>query len=101
LCQDLEIKNEPEMTIDPADESGAADGIAQAVDLKACVDQNILYRRVVDSFAGVILGQISRAYDRPGVRGIARSQEFPDTAREAGKKISTVVKQLCEEGVER
>jgi hypothetical protein len=101
LCQDLEIKNEPEMTIDLAEESGAADGIASAVDLKACADQNILYRRVIDSFAGVILGQVSRAYDRPAVGGVARSHEFAHTAGEAGKKISTVVKQLCEEGVER
>ena len=101
LRQDLEIKNEPETTIDLADECGAADGIAPPFNLKAGVNQGIFYRRVVESLAGVILGQVSGAYDGPVVRGIARSHEFANTAREAGKKISTVVEQLCEEGVER
>ena len=89
------------MTINLAHECGAADRVTPPVDLKACLIQDILYRCVVDSFAGVILSQVSWAYDRPGVRGIARSREFAHTAREAGKKISTVVEQLCEEGVER
>src|ERR1700756_2272035 len=59
LGEDLEIKNELEMSIQVAHECGAADGITPPVDLKACLIQDVFYPRVVDSFAGMILGQIS------------------------------------------
>jgi hypothetical protein len=89
------------MTIGAACQCAASDGVTLAVNRETGLDQRVFDSCVVNSVVGMILGQISCANYGSVVSIVAWGTEFAESTGEAGKKISAIVKQLCNESVDR